>query len=175
MASENRFARLRTPRTYCFNSGFSGLPNRVTPQSGCAASGAAHNSGVTLLAIELTGPGSVGDQTQTLQRGRIPPISGPIRHQSLDRKYRSHAERRAQRHQGNSDYSLPHPVTTECDTRLTPAQSFSISGPRPKAQSQAERRVGLCGDATRAPTQGPGFRERERSSAPGPGILAQKR
>jgi hypothetical protein len=35
-----------------------------------------------------------------------------------------------------------------------------------------ERRVGLCGDATRAPTQGPGFREGERSSPLGPGILA---
>jgi hypothetical protein len=38
-----------------------------------------------------------------------------------------------------------------------------------------ERRVGLCGDATRAPTQGPGFRECERSSPLGPGILARKR
>jgi hypothetical protein len=38
-----------------------------------------------------------------------------------------------------------------------------------------ERRVGLCGDATRAPTQGPGFRGLERSSAPGPGILARMR
>jgi hypothetical protein len=36
-----------------------------------------------------------------------------------------------------------------------------------------ERRVGLCGDATRAPTQGPGFRVGERSSPLGPGILAQ--
>ncbi len=38
-----------------------------------------------------------------------------------------------------------------------------------------ERRVGLCGDATRAPTQRPGFGECERSSPPGPGILARKR
>jgi hypothetical protein len=38
-----------------------------------------------------------------------------------------------------------------------------------------ERRVGFCGDATRAPTQGPGFRGLERSSAPGPGILARMR
>jgi len=33
----------------------------------------------------------------------------------------------------------------------------------------------LCGDATRAPTQGPGSRECERSSPLGPGILARKR
>ncbi len=38
-----------------------------------------------------------------------------------------------------------------------------------------ERRVGLCGDATRAPTQGPGFRKRECNSPSGPGILARKR
>src|SRR5271170_8198410 len=38
-----------------------------------------------------------------------------------------------------------------------------------------ERRVGLCGDATRAPTQGPGFRKCECSSPSGPGILARKR
>ena len=38
-----------------------------------------------------------------------------------------------------------------------------------------ERRVRLCGDATRAPTQGPGFRECEHSSPLGPGILARKR
>ena len=38
-----------------------------------------------------------------------------------------------------------------------------------------ERRVGLCGDATQAPTQWPGFREGERNSPLGPAILARKR
>jgi ketosteroid isomerase-like protein len=52
-----------------------------------------------------------------------------------------------------------------------PGFSFFISG----RLNGPERRVGLCGDAPRAPTQGPGFRERERSSASGPAILAQKR
>ena len=49
------------------------------------------------------------------------------------------------------------------------------SGLIPGRLNGPERRVGLCGDATRAPTQGPGFRECERDSPPGPGILAQKR
>ena len=44
-----------------------------------------------------------------------------------------------------------------------------------RSNPESERRVGPCGDAPRAPTQRPGFWERERSSAPGPGILAQKR
>src|ERR1035437_2669471 len=47
VASENRLAKLRTPRTYCFNAGFSGLPNGVTPQPGSAASGTVHNPGAT--------------------------------------------------------------------------------------------------------------------------------
>ena len=51
-------------------------------------------------------------------------------------------------------------------------QVFSFHGV-PDRLNGPERRVGLCGDATRAPTQGPGFREGERSSPLGPGILAQ--
>ena len=43
----------------------------------------------------------------------------------------------------------------------------------PGRLGRPERRVGLCGDATRAPTQGPGFRDGERSSPLGPGSLAQ--
>src|ERR1019366_10662812 len=49
VASANRLAKLRTPRTYCFNAGFSGLPNGVTPQPGSAASGTVHNTGVIIL------------------------------------------------------------------------------------------------------------------------------
>src|ERR1039457_6999655 len=45
VASENRLAKLRTPRTYCFNAGFSVLPNGVTPQPGSAASDTVHNTG----------------------------------------------------------------------------------------------------------------------------------
>src|SRR5471032_1988877 len=45
VAPENRLAKLRTPRTYCFNAGFSGAPNGVRLQSGRAASGTAHNPG----------------------------------------------------------------------------------------------------------------------------------
>ncbi len=37
-----------------------------------------------------------------------------------------------------------------------------------------ERRVGLRAEATRAPTQGPGFRDGEHSLPLGPGILARK-
>jgi len=33
------------------------------------------------------------------------------RHQIMDRRDRSQAERRAQRHQGKGDYSLPRPVS----------------------------------------------------------------
>src|SRR5471030_2923222 len=46
VAPENRLAKLRTPRTYRFNAGFSGAPNGVRLQSGRAASGTAHNPGV---------------------------------------------------------------------------------------------------------------------------------
>jgi RHS repeat-associated protein len=45
VASENRFAKLRTPQIYCFNAGFSGVPNGITPQTGSADSGAVHNPG----------------------------------------------------------------------------------------------------------------------------------
>src|SRR5471030_2087259 len=45
VAPENRLAKLRTPRTYCFTAGFSGAPNGVRLQSGRAASGTAHNPG----------------------------------------------------------------------------------------------------------------------------------
>src|SRR5471030_70038 len=47
VAPKNRLAKLRTPRTYCFNAGFSGAPNGVRLQSGRAASGTAHNPGST--------------------------------------------------------------------------------------------------------------------------------
>ena len=56
-------------------------------------------------------------------------------------------------------------------------QAFCVNGHSfiPGRLDGLERRVGLCEDATRAPTQGPGFRECERSSPPGPGIPALKR
>jgi hypothetical protein len=46
VASENRLARLLTSRTYCFNAGFSGLPNGITPQPASAVSRCVHKPGV---------------------------------------------------------------------------------------------------------------------------------
>ena len=40
---------------------------------------------------------------------------------------------------------------------------------------EPERRVGLCGDATRALTQGPGPERASGARTLGPGILARKR
>jgi len=63
------------------------------------------------------------------------------------------------------------PVGRGASSVLCKRPSFSFHVP--DRLNGPERRVGLCGDATRAPTQGPGFREGERSSPLGPGILAQ--
>src|SRR5471032_1854426 len=55
VAPENRLAKLRTPRTYCFTAGFSGAPNGVRLQSGRAASGTAHNPGSKLHLLRDAG------------------------------------------------------------------------------------------------------------------------
>src|ERR1035441_61405 len=63
VASENRLAKLRTPRTYCFNAGFSGLPNGVTPQPGSAASGTVHNTGDKQWSAKMKSIGLIPSHT----------------------------------------------------------------------------------------------------------------
>jgi hypothetical protein len=74
--------------------------------------------------LELAKLGSVGNHFTDSLAGSSLAFCRPTRHQALDRRNRSHALRRARRHQGNNDHSLPSLDLRFASTRPWPRAKF---------------------------------------------------